>query len=107
MQVDIITVCYCGVPMAGVRSKESGNEGWQAARLLPIPAPSFEGQQNAAHAEDGRFQPAADLQRTVDGKRGQTVGTRCRVSGAGASAWWLVARGYQNSHSHCRLSMMY
>src|SRR5271157_1257969 len=181
MQVDIITVCYCGVPMAGVRSKESGNEGWQAARLLPIPAPSFEGQQNAAHANDGRFQPAADLRlsicelpplwpltemrneirngpltqiknhddrsrnvyentenddkmsgektgfytkmhpwredqqesagflgrecisytirqdgrrQTVDGKRGETVGTRCRVSGAGASAERFAARGY-------------
>src|SRR5271157_4019927 len=40
--------------------------------------------------QDGRRQ-------TVDGKRGETVGTRCRVSGAGASTWWLVARGYQTS----------
>jgi hypothetical protein len=31
--------------------------------------PSFEGQQNAAHANNGRFQAAADLQRTADGRQ--------------------------------------
>jgi hypothetical protein len=44
---------------------------------------------------------------TVYGKQGETGGTGPRVSGAGASAEWFVARGYQHSQVHGRLSMMY